>query len=141
MEPEPFQPPNACTPGQAPVVAPARRLTYRTPAWISSRNRSHLGRLLRVDARRQPVHAGVGELEGLVERVHRGDRGEGSEQLVVEQPVRGGQAHHRGLNEVATGQGAVGQALAAREHRAVAARLGHRLLVPVHRRLVDDRSR
>ena len=28
-----------CGPQAAPVVAPARRFTYSTPAWISSRNR------------------------------------------------------------------------------------------------------
>src|SRR4029450_6897731 len=38
--PEPFQPPNGWTPGHAPVVAPARRFTYTTPAWILSRHSS-----------------------------------------------------------------------------------------------------
>ena len=39
VEPEPFQPPKGCTPGHAPVVAPARRLTYSTPASMPSRKR------------------------------------------------------------------------------------------------------
>src|SRR5262249_42318516 len=33
VAPEPFHPPNGCTPGHAPVVDPARRFTYTTPAW------------------------------------------------------------------------------------------------------------
>ena len=35
-----FQPQNVWMPGHAPVVAPARRLTYTTPASIRSRNAS-----------------------------------------------------------------------------------------------------
>ena len=42
VEPLLFQPQNDWMPGHAPVVAPARRLTYTTPASISSRNRADL---------------------------------------------------------------------------------------------------
>ena len=40
MVPEPFQPPKGWTPGHAPVVEPARRFTYTTPAWIRSSHSS-----------------------------------------------------------------------------------------------------
>ena len=102
VEPEPFQPPNGWTPGQAPVVAPARRLTYRTPASILSRNRCDLRRVLAVDAGRQAVQVLVREADRLVERVDRVDGGERHEQLVLEEAVVRRQAPDDGRLHVRT---------------------------------------
>ena len=108
VEPLPFQPPNAWMPGHAPVVAPARRFTYRTPASMRSGNLLDLGRILAVDAGGQAVDRVVGEVDRLVERVDRVDRGERREQLVAEQPVRGRQpADDRRLDVEAASQVAV----------------------------------
>ena len=69
------------------------------------------------------------------------DRRERREQLIAEDPVVGRQgAHDRRLHVEPAGQVAIAEALAADEHRPVAARLGDSRLVPVDGALVDDRA-
>ena len=101
-----------------------------------------LGRVLAVDPGGQPVDAVVREPDRLVERVDRGDRGERREQLVAEEAMARRQVpDDRRLDVEAAGERAVGQPLAAGEDGPVAAGLGDRGLVAVHRPLVDDRAR
>ncbi len=140
VEPLPFQPPNAWMPGQAPVVAPARRFTYGDAGLDAVEELLDLGRVLAVDAGGQAVDGVVGQRDRLIDRVHRGHRGERREQLVLEQPVRGGQTDDRRLHVEPALHAVIGQPLATDEDGAVAARLGDRGLVPIDGLLVDDRA-
>src|SRR5829696_7928616 len=100
-----------------------------------------LGRVLGVEAGGEAVLGVVGQLQGLVEVLDRGHGHERHEQLVLEQPVAGGQVgDHGGGDIVALGHLALEDLAAGQDPAALLLDLLDRLLEPLHGRLVDHRA-